>query len=57
MPTIAALQLNNDMNFALWFEINLKNMGLKDIVGNIVKRKPIRKIEFITININTVTHP
>lgn len=57
MPTIAALQLNNDMNFALWFEINLKNMGFKDIVGNIVKRKPIRKIEFITININRVTHP
>lgn len=27
MPTIAALKLNNDMNFALWFEINLKNMG------------------------------
>lgn len=27
MPTIAALKLYNDMNFALWFEIDLKDMG------------------------------
>lgn len=26
MPTIAALELNDDMNFALWLEIDLKDM-------------------------------
>lgn len=52
MPTIAALKLNNDMNFALWFEIDLKdmrqtlakNLGIDD---NIKKRNSIGQIEFM----------
>lgn len=28
MPTIAALKLNNDMNFALWLEVDLKDIQI-----------------------------
>lgn len=28
MPTIAALKLNNDMNFALWLEVDLKDIHM-----------------------------
>lgn len=51
MPTSAALKLNNDMNFALWLKVDLKNIQITLTMTQNHKTISVQTIKAIDSNI------